>query len=57
MKTDGRIVIVPAPLPVRLAKRGRLTVAIPRKRVPRLTEDLVKRTLDSLRRRGGGDSE
>jgi hypothetical protein len=57
MKTDGRIGIGPAPLRVRLAKRGSLTVAVPRKRIPPLTEDVVKRTLDSLRRRGGGARE
>ena len=53
---DGRIEIEPAPLEVRLVKRGSLTVAVPRKRTTPLTEDAVDRTLDRLRRRGHGDS-
>lgn len=48
---DGRIEIEPAPLDVRLVKRGRLTVAVPRKGVPPLTEETVRRTLGRLRRR------
>jgi AbrB family looped-hinge helix DNA binding protein len=48
---DGRIEIEPAPLEVRLVKRGRLTVAVPRKRVSPLTDETVRRTLDRLRRR------
>jgi len=52
---DGRIEIEPAPLEVRLVKRGSLTVAVPRKRVPPLTPESVGQTLDRLRRRGGGD--
>ena len=54
---DGRIEIEPAPLEVRLVKRGRLTVAVPRKRVPPLTEETVRKTLDQLRRRGIGDDD
>jgi hypothetical protein len=38
-------------------KRGRLTVAVPRKRVPKLTNETVGRTLDRLRRRGIGEDE
>jgi AbrB family looped-hinge helix DNA binding protein len=53
---DGRIEIEPAPLEVRLVKRGSLTVAVPRKRTAPLTADDVDRTLDRLRRRGHGDS-
>jgi AbrB family looped-hinge helix DNA binding protein len=53
---DGRIEIEPAPLEVRLVKRGSLTVAVPRKRVPPLTPEAVGQTLDRLRRRGGGDA-
>jgi AbrB family looped-hinge helix DNA binding protein len=55
--TDGRIEIEPAPLEVRLVKRGRLTVAVPRKRVSPLTDEIVGRTLNRLRRRGIGDDE
>jgi len=55
---DGRIEIEPAPLDVRLVKRGSLTVAVPRKRVTSLTAEAVGETLDRLRRRGGaGDDE
>jgi AbrB family looped-hinge helix DNA binding protein len=54
---DGRIEIEPAPLEVRLAKKGSLTVAVPRKRVAPLTQETVKRTLDSLRRRGAREAE
>ena len=52
---DGRIEIEPAPLEVRLAKKGALTVAVPRKKVPSLSAGVVKRTLGGLRRRGGRD--
>ena len=55
---DGRIEIEPAPLEVRLVKRGSLTVAVPRKRVTPLTAEDVGETLDRLRRRGAaGDDE
>ncbi|MGH9366530.1 MAG: protein kinase domain-containing protein [Thermoanaerobaculia bacterium] len=53
---DGRIEIEPAPLEVRLVKRGSLTVAVPRKRVAPLTREAVRQTLDRLRRRGAGDA-
>jgi AbrB family looped-hinge helix DNA binding protein len=53
--SDGRIEIEPVPLEVRLAKRGALTVAVPRRKVPPLSADAVKRTLGSLRRRGTRD--
>ena len=55
---DGRIEIEPAPLKVRLVKRGSLSVAVPRKRIDPLTPEAVEGTLDRLRWRGdGGDSE
>jgi AbrB family looped-hinge helix DNA binding protein len=54
---DGRIEIEPAPMDVRLVKRGSLTVAVPRKQVPPLTQETVGRTLDTLRRRGGAAGE
>lgn len=47
---DGRIEIVPAPLPVKIVRRGRLLVAVPETDVPPLTSDLVERTRRSLRR-------
>jgi AbrB family looped-hinge helix DNA binding protein len=52
--SDGRIEIEPAPLEVRLVKRGSLTVAVPRKRVTPLAPEVVGQTLDRLRRRGEG---
>ena len=54
---DGRIEIEPAPLDVRLSKRGALTVAVPRKKVPPLSAEVVRRTLRSVRRRGARRSE
>jgi AbrB family looped-hinge helix DNA binding protein len=54
---DGRIEIEPAPLDVRLVRRGRLTVAVPRKRVSPLTDATVRGTLDQLRRRGIGERD
>jgi AbrB family looped-hinge helix DNA binding protein len=59
--SDGVIEIEPAPLEVRLVKRGSLTVAVARKRVTPLTPEAVGQTLDRLRRRGeraaAGESE
>jgi AbrB family looped-hinge helix DNA binding protein len=52
---DGRIEIEPAPLKVRLVKRGSLTVAVPRKRILPLTPEAVERTLDQLHRQGHGE--
>ena len=55
--SDGRIEIEPAALEVRLVRRGSLTVAVPRKRVPPLTDDVVRQTTDRLRRRGADSDE
>jgi AbrB family looped-hinge helix DNA binding protein len=49
---DGRIEIEPAPLDVKLRKRGILTVAVPSRPVPPLTQEEVATTIASLRRRG-----
>jgi len=53
---DGRIEIEPAPVSVRLERRGRLLVATPRKKVPALTSEAVdiarSRLLDE-RSKGG----
>jgi len=55
---DGRIEIEPAPLEVKLVKRGSLVVAVPRRRVPPLTGRAVAETRERLRRRrGGGEAE
>lgn len=45
---DGRIEIEPAPAPVRLQRRGRLLVAVPRKKTPRLTPETVEQTRSKL---------
>jgi AbrB family looped-hinge helix DNA binding protein len=49
---DGRIEIEPAPLEVRLVRRGSVTVAVPRKAVPPLGREVVRQTLERVRRRG-----
>lgn len=41
---DGRIEIEPAPAPLRLERRGKLVVAVPRGRMPRLSHDTVEMT-------------
>jgi AbrB family looped-hinge helix DNA binding protein len=53
---NGCIEIEPQPLPVRLERKGRLTVAVPRREVPRLRADDVEQVRRRLRReRAGGD--
>jgi AbrB family looped-hinge helix DNA binding protein len=47
---SGRIEIEPAPLPVKLARKGRLVVALPAKGVPVLKADAVQETRKKLRR-------
>ena len=47
---DGVIEIEPQPLTVKLEKRGRLLVAVPRTKVPALTTDMVERTRRKVRR-------
>jgi AbrB family looped-hinge helix DNA binding protein len=48
---EGHIEIEPAPLPVKLTKRGRLLVAVPEEQVERLLSDTVERTRRRLRQR------
>jgi len=48
---DGVIEIEPAPMPVRLVRRGRLVVARPSGRMPPLRAAAVERTRQSLRRK------
>src|SRR5574342_395611 len=43
------IAITPAPLTVRLERKGRLLVAVPAKGTPRLSSDAVERTRKTLR--------
>ena len=47
---NGTIAITPAPLPVKLERKGRLLVAVPAKDTPRLSTDTVERTRKRLRR-------
>jgi len=47
---DGVIEIEPQPLEVKLEKRGRLLVAVPRTKVPTLTTEVVERTRRNIRR-------
>ena len=48
--TDGRIEIDIAPLKVHIEKRGRIPVIVPDEDVPELTEDIVRETLEAIRR-------
>lgn len=45
---DGRIEIEPAPASVRLQRRGRLLVAVPREQLPKLTPETVEQTRGRL---------
>jgi AbrB family looped-hinge helix DNA binding protein len=47
---DGVIEIEPQPLPVTLEKRGRFLVAVPQRKVPALTTEIVERTRRKIRR-------
>jgi AbrB family looped-hinge helix DNA binding protein len=47
---DGRIEIEPAPLPVKLVRKGRLLIAVPERNVGVLTSETVERTRRALRR-------
>ena len=47
---EGRIEIEPAPLPVKLERKGRFLVAIPQQEVPPLTPETVEQTRRTLRR-------
>ncbi|MBM4258130.1 MAG: AbrB/MazE/SpoVT family DNA-binding domain-containing protein [Deltaproteobacteria bacterium] len=46
---EGRIEIEPAPLPVKMVRKGRFLVAVPQHKVPSLTTEVVERTRRSLR--------
>lgn len=47
--SDGRIELEPAPLEVRLERRGALLVAVPSRPTPALPAALVERTVSALR--------
>jgi AbrB family looped-hinge helix DNA binding protein len=44
----GRIEIEPAPAAVRLERKGRLVVAVPKKKLPKLTGETVEQTRTRL---------
>ena len=50
---DGRVEIEPAPLPVRLERRGRWMVAVIQTMVPPLGVDSVEQTRQTLQRERG----
>lgn len=47
---EGRIEIEPAPTPMRLARRRHGAVAVPDQELPALTDELVRATLERVRR-------
>jgi AbrB family looped-hinge helix DNA binding protein len=53
---NGSIAIIPAPLPVKLERKGRLLVAVPSKDTSTLTSDTVERTRRTLRKERSGAS-
>jgi AbrB family looped-hinge helix DNA binding protein len=50
---DGRVEIEPAPLPVRLERRGRWTVAVTETMLPPLSVESVEHTRQRLQRERG----
>ena len=50
---DGLIELEPAPLPVKLVRKGRLLVAMPETRVEPLGEEVVEETRAALARERG----
>jgi AbrB family looped-hinge helix DNA binding protein len=52
----GAIAITPAPLTVKLERKGRLLVAVPAKDTPRLSTDTVERARKTLRKERSGAS-
>ena len=47
---DGRLEIEFAPTPMQLTKRGKGLVAVPKSKLPTLTSDQVRDTLERVRR-------
>ncbi len=47
---DGRLEIESAPTPMKLVKRGKGVVAVPDTKLPSLTEEQVRETLERIRR-------
>jgi AbrB family looped-hinge helix DNA binding protein len=51
----GAIAITPAPLPLKLERKGRLLVAVPSEGTPSLSAHTVERTRKALRKERSGD--
>jgi len=47
---NGRLEIEPAPTPMKLVKRRGGSVAVPARKMPPLTDEIVRDTLEQLRR-------
>lgn len=47
---DGRVEIEPAPIPVKLARRGRLLIAVTKEKTGPLRAEAVERTRRAVRR-------
>jgi AbrB family looped-hinge helix DNA binding protein len=54
---DGCIEIEPAPLPVKLVRKGRLLVAVPKQEVDLLTADRVEATRREIQQERSGLAE
>jgi AbrB family looped-hinge helix DNA binding protein len=52
----GAIAITPAPLAIKLERKGRLLVAVPTKDTSRLSSDTIERTGKTLRKERSGAS-
>ncbi len=48
--SDGKLEIEIAPTPMQLRRRGKHSVAVPRQKLPPLTVDQVRETLERVRR-------
>jgi hypothetical protein len=48
--TEGRLEIEVASTPMSLEKRGKAVVAVPQEKLPALTAELVRETLERVRR-------
>lgn len=47
---EGRLEIDALPTPMKLLRRGRMRVAVPGRKLPALTDDIVRDTLERIRR-------
>ena len=47
---EGRLEIEPAPTPMSLVRRGGGRVAVPSRKLPTLTDEIVRDTLEQIRR-------